>query len=157
LERINKGIDKKLFEEIININLKTPFHRFMDMNVTALGKGWAEMVLEVRKEHTNPLGIAHGGVAFSLLDTAMGMAVRTMGFEVTTIEMNINYLSPGRIGTRMRAEGKLVHLGKKIIVAEGEIYREDGKLMAKARETFYNLGEFTGAHSILNKGGEKTT
>ncbi|MDK2901888.1 MAG: hypothetical protein PWR14_792, partial [Thermosediminibacterales bacterium] len=37
-----------------------------------------------------------------------------------------------------------VHLGKKIIVAEGEIYREDGKLMAKARETFYNLGEFTG-------------
>ncbi|MDI3534195.1 MAG: hypothetical protein PWQ82_560 [Thermosediminibacterales bacterium] len=137
----NRGVDERLFNKIIEINKKTPFHRHMNMNITMLGKGIARLELKIDKYHTNPMGIAHGGVAFSLLDTAMGMAVRTLGFQVTTVEMNINYTAPGIVGDIMIAEGRVVNLGRKIIVAEGEIVNKEGRLLAKSRETFFNLGQ----------------
>jgi|Deesub1362A_J573_1020465.scaffolds.fasta_scaffold02137_11 acyl-CoA thioesterase len=132
----NGGIDKKLFEYIVKINKQTPFHRFLDMNVTYLGQGIAKLKMRVKQEYTNPAGVAHGGIAFSVVDTAMGMATRTLGREVTTIEMNINYLYPVTAGDVIMAIGRVVKAGRQIIVCEGEVYNRHGKLLAKARETF---------------------
>jgi len=137
----NDGIDEKLFQHIVEINRQTPFHRFLNMNVTYLGKGVAKLKMKVKKEYTNPAGVAHGGIAFSVVDTAMGMAARTLGREVTTIEMNINYLRPATAGDVIVAEGRVVKAGRQIIVCEGEVYNRHGKLLAKARETFFGLGE----------------
>ena len=69
----------------------------------------------------------------------MGMAARTVGKQVITIEMNINYLSPVKVGEKVKATGKIVHAGNKTTVAVCEAYKQDGTLLAVARETFFNV------------------
>lgn len=137
----NDGLNQKLFEKIINKNKETNFHRFLEMNISYLKKGLAKMEIEVKEEFINPNGICHGGIGFSILDTAMSMAVRTIGKEVTTVEMNINYLKPAQKGDLLLAEGKVVKSGNKIVVCEGELYNEKGDLLANSRETFYVLND----------------
>lgn len=137
----NGGLNEDLFQEIINKNIETNFHRFLDMNIVYLKKGLARMEIEVKQEFTNPNDICHGGIGFSILDTAMSMAVRTIGKEITTVEMNINYLRPAQKGEILTAEGKILKNGNKIIVGEGELYNQDNNLLANARETFYVLDD----------------
>ena len=135
----NTGIDDKLFEELLKVNKSTGFHQLIGVHVVELGQGYAVTEIEIEEKHLNPLNIAHGGVLFSMMDITMGMAARTVGKQVITIEMNINYLSPVKLGEKVKATGKIVHAGNKTTVAVCEAYAEDGRLLAVARETFFNV------------------
>ncbi len=138
---INKGIDEKLFKKGIAINKNTPYHRLLGMNLSMVDKGIAELTAVVREEHENPAGNAHGGMIFSLFDTALGMAIGTLGsYKITSLDADINFIAPAKPGDTIKVTAKVVHLGKSTAVAEGQAYNQDGKLLAVCRETFFNLG-----------------
>ncbi|NWA03071.1 PaaI family thioesterase [Pseudomonas gingeri] len=89
--------------------------------------------------HYNPLGIVHGGYAATLLDSCMGCAVHTRlqkGQGYTTLDLRISYVRAltNRSGP-VRAEGKVVHLGRSTALAEGRIYDVDGRLYATGTTT----------------------
>lgn len=135
----NKGIDEDLFNKLIEINEKTPFHKLMGVFIIEIGKGFAMTGVKIEEKHLNPLNIAHGGVLFTLMDITMGMAARTLGKQVITVEMNINYIAPANIGDEVKATAKMLHVGNKTSVAVCEAYSQNGKLLASARETFFNV------------------
>jgi uncharacterized protein (TIGR00369 family) len=87
----------------------------------------------------NPIGSVHGGYAATLLDSCMGCAVHTVlpaGQAYTTLEFKINYVRGMSSETgRVRAEGKVIHPGKRAATAEGHIYDAKGKLLAHATTT----------------------
>lgn len=87
-----------------------------------------------RKSAYNMFGAMHGGWAATLLDSAMGCAVNTVvpaGFHYTTVDLTINYVRPVTEATgEVRAEGKVVHAGRRIATAEGRLTAADGKLLA---------------------------
>ena len=90
----------------------------------------------------NPNGVVHGGFAATLLDSVMGIAVQTAlpaATTFTTAELKINYtraILPG--GGRLRAEGTLVHAGRRMATAEGRLVGvEDGKLYAHGSTTCF--------------------
>lgn len=139
MKPMNGGIDEKIFEELLNINKNTNFHQLIGVHVIELAKGYAATKIKIEDKHLNPLNIAHGGVLFSMMDITMGMAARTVGKRVVTLEMNINYVSPANLGDEVKAIGKIVHAGKKTTVAVCEAYTEEGRLLAVARETFFNM------------------
>ena len=69
---------------------------------------------------------AHGGLVFTLGDTAAGYAALTMlplDVEVMTVEMKINLLSPG--SGKLRAEGRILKAGRRITVVAAEVWAED--------------------------------
>ncbi|MCA0242234.1 MAG: PaaI family thioesterase [Proteobacteria bacterium] len=92
-----------------------------------------------RRRFYNPMGIVHGGWFATLLDSAVGCAVHSMlpadkGF--TTLELKVNMLRALSEQVRLvRAEGKLIHAGRQVAVAEGRIVGPDGKLYAHATTT----------------------
>lgn len=144
IRAINKGIDEELFNEIIEMNESTPYHRLLDIEISMLDKGIAEITTTIQEKHLNPVGNAHGGMLFSLFDTALGMAVRTMGrYNITSLDMDMNFIAPAKPGDTLTVTGKVVHLGRSTAVSEGEAYNQDGKLIAKSRETFFNFGLMT--------------
>ena len=84
----------------------------------------------------------HGGFAATLLDSALGCAVHTAlpkGAGYTTAELSINYtraILPG--GGRLRAEGKVIHVGRQMATAEARLVGdEDGKLYAHGKTTCF--------------------
>jgi uncharacterized protein (TIGR00369 family) len=91
------------------------------------------------EQHYNPIGVVHGGLAMTLLDSAMGCCVQTRtpaGSGYTTLEAKTNLVRAITDKTgRLRAIGKLVHFGSRIATAEGRLEDAGGKLYAHATTT----------------------
>jgi len=87
--------------------------------------------------HYNPLGSVHGGYAATLLDSCMGCAIHTRlqkGQGYTTLDLRISYVRAlNSASGPVRAEGKIIHLGRSTALAEGRIYDVDGRLYATGR------------------------
>jgi uncharacterized protein (TIGR00369 family) len=87
----------------------------------------------------NPIGTVHGGYAATLLDSAMGCAVHTMmkpGQGYTTLELKIAYhRAMTDTSGPVRAEGKVISLGRRAAFAEGRLLDKAGKLCATATTT----------------------
>ena len=92
-----------------------------------------------RFNYYNPIGSVHGGFAATLLDSCMGCAIHAMlpaGVGYTTLEIKINFLRPMLENTGpVRAEGKVISVGKRIGTAEGRIVGVDNKLYAHGTTT----------------------
>jgi uncharacterized protein (TIGR00369 family) len=89
--------------------------------------------------HYNPLGTVHGGWFCTLLDSALGCAVHTTlpaGKGYTTLEIKVNMVRPLTDAVPLvRAEGKVIHAGRQVATAEGQIVGPDGKIYAHATTT----------------------
>ncbi|MEC8887049.1 MAG: PaaI family thioesterase [Pseudomonadota bacterium] len=90
------------------------------------------------KRHTNPLGGVHGGFAATVLDSVTGCASHTVvgaGEGYGTTDLNIKMCRPIPYDTKMIAEGKVINVGRNLIIAEGYIRDEAGKIYAHATAT----------------------
>jgi uncharacterized protein (TIGR00369 family) len=93
----------------------------------------------VAPEHYNGMGVAHGGYAATLLDSALGCCINTMmppGKRFTTLELKVNLTRPltHDVGP-LRCEAKVVHLGGRTATSEGRIVDRNGKLYAHGTTT----------------------
>src|SRR5690554_5755520 len=145
----NNGLDCRLFGTILNVNEECPYHDLLDMYIVELSQGEAVMEIPIQEEHLNPMNTVHGGLSFSLADTVMGVAIRTLNVNCVTVEANINYLKPVFKSDILSAIGKVVQLGKKIIITEGVIKNKTGEVIAIARGTYFNTGEFLAPPAYL--------
>ena len=99
--------------------------------------GRARMVLEATDEHLNPAGTVHGGVLATLVDTAMGLAVRTTtgdGQVPATSQLTVTYLRPGTPG-RLEVTARLRTRGEHLTVCEADV-EQDGRSLVHAVATF---------------------
>ena len=113
--------------------------RLMNMRLVEVEEGRAVFAVEPDERHYNGLGIAHGGLAATLLDSALGCAINTVmtaGRVFTTLEMKINYVRPMRRETgEVRCEARVLHAGGRVATAEGRIVDASGKLYAHGTAT----------------------
>lgn len=87
------------------------------------------------------MGIVHGGVLASLIDSTTFWAVYPRlekGMGLTTVEMKLNYLAPAREG-RLIGAGKCIKLGKTTALAEARITDSEGRLIAYGTATMLVL------------------
>ena len=90
-------------------------------------------------KHYNPLGTVHGGWFATLLDSAMGCAVHSTlpaGKSYTTLELKLNVVRALTDDVPLvRAEGRLIHAGRRVATADGRLVGPDGRLYAHATST----------------------
>ena len=118
---------------------RPPIAVLMNFNITELSEGRAVFTVEPAEYHYNPIGVVHGGLAATLLDSAMGCAVHSTlpaGVGYTTLEIKVNYIRPMTAETgRVRCEAKVIHVGGRTATAAGRIVDERGKLYAHGTTT----------------------
>ena len=121
-----------------------PIGVLMNFRISELSEGHAVFTVEPAEYHYNPIGVVHGGVAATLLDSAMGCAVHSTlpaGAGYTTLEAKTNLVRAITATTgKLRAIGKVLHIGSRIATAEGRIEDAAGKLYAHATTTCIVLG-----------------
>lgn len=92
-----------------------------------------------QRRHYNPLGSVHGGYIATLLDSCMGCAVHTLlktGQGYTTADLRVSYIRALRSEAGpVRAEGRIIHVGRSTALAEGRLYDVDERLYAVASTT----------------------
>jgi len=136
---INLGIDTALFEYICQSVENTPFYKMMGIYLTALGPGEAEIQLKATPQHTNPLGLLHGGVLMSIADAAMGNAIRSLGIKGVTADCSTSFIASASLDGLLQAKGKVVKAGKRLVFARAEVF-SNGQMVADVKGTFANVG-----------------
>jgi uncharacterized protein (TIGR00369 family) len=113
-----------------------PIAELIGFDLVEVEEGRAVFALDPAQRHYNPLGTVHGGIAATLLDSAMGCAVHTTVPEdagYTTLELKVNYVRPITESTGgIVATGSVLHRGRTVATAEGRLEDEDGRLLAHA-------------------------
>lgn len=111
-----------------------PIAVLMGFSMVTLVEGRVTFAVSPEEFHYNPIGVVHGGLAATILDTVMGCAVHSKlprGRAYTTLDIQVRYLRPLKTGTgRVLCTGEAVHVGGKLATAEGRIVDEAGKLYA---------------------------
>jgi uncharacterized protein (TIGR00369 family) len=122
-----------------------PIAELLGFRLVEVEPGHAVFEVLPGEQHYNPIGVVHGGLAMTLLDSAMGCAVQThmpAGDGYTTLEAKTNLVRAVTETTGMlRAIGKVVHLGSRVATAEGRLVDASGKLYAHATTTCMVLRE----------------
>jgi len=120
-----------------------PMGETLGFLVERLEAGSAVVTIDANERHANVLGATHGGLLFTLADTAMGLAhlgMLTDGEAGATVEVKINFLRPVW-RTRLRAEARTVQHGGTLSLLECDVWDADGRLMARAMATLMRLNE----------------
>lgn len=122
-------------------DLESAYWKHLGMRVVIGGDGKAGVELEVTEKLLQRLGNMHGGALASVIDSAIGVAINQQlrpEEDAVTVELKINYLRPVNKG-KIRGEGKVIQIGQKIIVAQGEIINESGEIVAIGMATFMRI------------------
>jgi uncharacterized protein (TIGR00369 family) len=121
-----------------------PIAQTLGFRLIEVERGRATFTVEPAEFHYNPIGVVHGGLALTLLDSAMGCAVQSTlaaGVEYTTLEVKANFVRPLTSDTgEVRCTGTVVHAGRTVATAEGRIEGPDGRLYAHGTSTLLILG-----------------
>lgn len=108
-------------------------------DITEVASGRVVIMCEPDGTHLNPAGTVHGGLAATLLDSCMGLAIRsTLGKGVgsTTLEFKISFVRPIMPETGViKAEGVVLNCGRRIGTADGRITDQKGRLLAHGTTT----------------------
>jgi uncharacterized protein (TIGR00369 family) len=118
---------------------RPPIASLLDFRLVEIERGRAVFEQRPASNQYNPMGLVHGGVAATVLDSAMGCAVLAMlpaRATYITLDLTVNFVRPVReeVG-RLVCEGKIVHAGASIATTEGRLMDEQGRLYAHATGT----------------------
>jgi uncharacterized protein (TIGR00369 family) len=125
-----------------NTNL-THIASLLQFKTTLIDDKTLEMEMPNSPLLDNSIGIVHGGLTATLLDTALGtLASHVPGNKkgAVTVELKVDFLTPG-IGERFICRAEVVHNGRQLVRMEGKVRNEKGNLIASASGTFFKLPE----------------
>ena len=116
---------------------KDGFSRWLGIELLHTAPGHCIVRLQVRSEMKNGFGVAHGGIAYSLADTALAFASNTYGKVTVSIENSISYPRSVSIGDVVTAEARELHRGSRVAFYDIQVKNQDGVLVAMMRGTVY--------------------
>nr|WP_285876683.1 PaaI family thioesterase [Fictibacillus phosphorivorans] len=115
----------------------------MQLQTTVIDEKTLEMEMPNSPLLDNSIGIVHGGLTATLLDTALGtLASHVPGNKkgAVTVELKVDYLTPG-IGKKFICRAAVIHNGRQLVRMEGKVRNEKENLIASATGTFFKLPE----------------
>ena len=116
-----------------------PINDLIRMTAVSAGEGTVEFHCLPDESAYNPIGLVHGGLVCTLLDSVAGCAIHTTlppGIGYTSLEIKVSYLRPVRLGDgELTAVGRVTKPGRRAAFADGEVRDSSGRLISTASST----------------------
>ncbi|MEP1150815.1 MAG: hydroxyphenylacetyl-CoA thioesterase PaaI [Balneola sp.] len=116
---------------------KDAFSQWMGIEILNSEPGYVKISMKVREEMVNGFGICHGGITFSLADSALAFASNSRGSISVALENNINYTKKVEVGDTLIAETEEIQNGRTIGVYKIRVSNQNEDLVADFRGTVY--------------------
>jgi acyl-CoA thioesterase len=130
-------------EEITSSMLgQDAFSLWMGIEVISTKEGFCELSATVKKEMLNGFAILHGGISYSLSDSALAFASNSYGNKCVSIETSISHVRPAKIGDILTAKCTELHRGKTIGIYEVIITNQDHKKISIFKGTVHISQDF---------------
>ena len=120
--------------------LNAPFLKLLGVRLISAEMGKGEILLALKREHTNTWDVAHGGVLLTLMDVAMAVAARSSDpsdRSVVTVEMKNNFMQAANGVLRVKAD--TVRSTATMAFCEAKLYNDQGEICCMATGTFKYL------------------
>lgn len=114
----------------------TGFMTYNGLYLVDTKENYAKIGVDITDKSLNPYGIVHGGLIYTLADSAMGIALATSGRTGVTLNCSVDYLAPGT-GEKLFADTEIVKDGKTIVVFRVKVVNEKDELIATSTGTYF--------------------
>ena len=113
------------------------FSNWLGIEVLEVRAGYCKEQITIRNEMLNGFHIAHGGIAYSLADSALAFASNTYGIQCVSIETSISHVLKVELNDVLIAEGMEVYRGKKTAIYEVRVQNQNNDLVALFKGTVF--------------------
>lgn len=119
---------------ISEYNKSNSFGKENNLSLQVISPGHIEYTMQIENKHMALNNVVHGGAIAGLMDAVLSVAafsaVEKEGMHVSTVEFKINYLKPVSESIKLKGIGKVLKLGKRLIVTKGEIFDNENNMIA---------------------------
>ncbi|OYU57093.1 MAG: phenylacetic acid degradation protein PaaD [Chitinophagaceae bacterium BSSC1] len=129
-----KLVAEKVFE-------KDLFSQWLGIEILEIKEGYSKIAMTVRTEMINGLGIVHGGIAFSLADSAFAFACNNRNNLSVALDTSINFLKPVHVGDTLEAVATEVHNGRSTGLYQISISNQNQVVVAIFKGTCFRTGK----------------
>jgi acyl-CoA thioesterase len=130
--------EQQLAERVVDAMMAADaFSRWLGIKVLAVGPRQATVAMRVRDDMVNGFGVSHGGVVYSLADSALAFASNTHGRVTVSIENSITYPHPVKVGDELVAIAEEESASNRLGYFRVSVRRGDGTVVALFRGTVY--------------------
>ena len=124
-----------------HVFLKDSFSQWLGIELLEIKEGYSKIKMLVRQEMLNGLDVVHGGIAFSLADSAFAFACNSRNNLSLALETSISFLKPVFVNDVLFAEAKEIRNGKSTGVYLVEIKNQQEQLIGLFKGTCYRTGK----------------
>ena len=117
-----------------------PFSRWLGIERIEEVEGYSKLRMTVKKEMLNGFGVAHGGITYSLADSAFAFASNSRGIHAMSIDTSIAHTRAVKEGDILTAEAKEISLGRRTGVYNVMVRNQDDKIVAVFKGTVFRNG-----------------
>ncbi len=117
------------------------FSQWMGVEVLEVKEGYSKIKMTIRKEMVNGFGIVHGGIPFSLADSAFAFACNNRNNLSVALDATISFMKPVNIGDVLTAEAKEIHNGRSTGVYLIDVTNQKNKQVALFKGTCFRTGK----------------
>ncbi|MDP9230946.1 MAG: hotdog fold thioesterase [Bacteroidota bacterium] len=129
---------KKSPDKIIDAMMaKDYFSQWLGVERVAEGEGFCKLKMIIRKEMCNGFEIAHGGITYSLADSALAFASNSHGRQAVSVETSISHIKTLKAGDYIVATAQEKNCSNRIGIYEVRIEKENGELVALFKGTVF--------------------
>ena len=121
------------------------FNQWMGLRILSVEPGQVSLGMTVAPHMANSQEFCHGGMLFSLADSACAYAVASGNVNPATTDAAISYLAPARVGDALVAVARLIHRGRKLTRCTVEISTDSGDPLAVYQASCFHRGEVVSA------------
>lgn len=137
-----KNEKDKLAENVVQHMMANDlFSNWLGIEVLEIKEGYSKIQMVVRPEMINGFGIVHGGIAFSLADSAFAFACNNRNNLSVALDTSINFLKPVMVEDILIAEAKELHNGKSTGLYHISIYNQKEHLVAQFKGTCFRTNK----------------
>jgi acyl-CoA thioesterase len=130
--------EQQLAERVVDAMMAADaFSRWLGIKILAVGPRQATVSMRVRDEMVNGFGVSHGGIVYSLADSALAFASNTHGRVTVSIENSITYPHPVMAGDELVAIAEEESASNRLGYFRVTVKRSDGTIVALFRGTVY--------------------
>lgn len=113
------------------------FSRWMQIQIIEIREGYSHISMQIRKEMLNGFGIVHGGILFSLADSAFAFSCNSDGKLTLALDTNISFLKSAKEGEVISAIGEKINATRKTGLYIVKIFNEENEMIAMFKGTSY--------------------
>ena len=117
------------------------FSQWLGIELLSVRVGYSKIKMKVRKEMINGFGIVHGGIAFSLADSAFAFACNNRNILSVALDTSINFIKPVNVNDVLIAEAKEIHNGKTTGLYHITISNQENKEVAVFKGLCYRTNK----------------